>query len=74
MSLPSSLLDAIFVFCAIVCSVVLLFSSVQFWKDFQRELRYINMEIQRNGGAEQERWKKKRKELWLSLILFYRTK
>lgn len=42
------------------------------WKDFQRELRYINMEIQRNTGRERAHWEKKRRRLLLSLIPFVR--
>ena len=72
MKFPSSFLDFILVFGAVACGVVVFFAAVFFFKDFQRDLRYINMEIQRNEGAEREHWKKERKKLWLSLIPFYK--
>ena len=39
---------------------------------FRREMRYINMEIQRNHGRERERWIRRKKRLWLSLFPFVR--
>lgn len=36
---------------------------------FKRELRYINMEIRRTRGSERNYWKKKKRRLWLSLVL-----
>lgn len=39
---------------------------------FSRELRYINMEIDRSEGRERRHWEKKRRRLWLSLIPFVR--
>ena len=39
---------------------------------FTRELDYIKREIQRTTGAEQLRWKREKRRLWLSLLPFYR--
>ena len=39
---------------------------------FRRALMYVNMEIQRNRGAEREYWKRKKCRLWLALLPFYR--
>lgn len=39
---------------------------------FTRELDYIKREIQRTTGAEQRRWKREKRRLWLSLLPFYR--
>lgn len=42
-----------------------------FFRSFNKELRYINGEIERTVGGEQARWKRARKRLLLSLIPFY---
>lgn len=59
----------------IVLAVIglILFCAVFFpWlHDFRRELRYINMEINRTTGREQAHWKKKKKRLLLSLLPFF---
>lgn len=44
---------------------------VLFFRSFNKELRYINGEIERSAGGEQARWKRARKRLLLSLIPFY---
>ena len=59
----SGILAAFFL---IIVFVGLIFS----FNDFSRELKYINREIQRNTGAEQRYWIRKRRRLWLSLIPF----
>ncbi len=40
--------------------------------DFKRELRYIKGEIDRSDGAQQRYWKRKKRQLWLSLLPFFR--
>ena len=42
-----------------------------FFRSFNKELRYINGEIERTIGSEQARWKRARRRLLLSLIPFY---
>ena len=37
---------------------------------FMRELKYVNDEIGRNTGRERQRWIRRRRRLWLSLIPF----
>ena len=37
---------------------------------FRRELKYLNDEIGRNSGQERERWIRRRRRLWLSLLPF----
>ena len=61
-----------FVLFVILCVCVLagLLVGVFVIRDFRRELRYINREIQRATGREKEHWKKARRKLWLSLLLF----
>ncbi len=60
----------------IVIAVILLF-AVAVWlavriSIFQRELRYINNEINRTDGRERKVWLRRRRRLWRSLIPFYR--
>lgn len=50
--------------------VLLLLLSIPWLTWFCRELRFLNMEIQRNHGKEKERWKRRKRRLWLSLIPF----
>lgn len=38
---------------------------------FKSDLKYIEMEIHRTDGREQAHWKRRKRELWLSLIPFY---
>ena len=40
--------------------------------DFIKNLKYENMEIKRTDGKERKYWKKQRRKMWFSLILFYR--
>ena len=48
--------------------VMLIFTS---WlKDFSLELRYLNNEIKRTRGREQEYWIRKRRKLWISILPF----
>ena len=53
----------------LVVMVILLF-SVPWIEWFRQELKYINNEIGRNTGAEQERWKRRKRRLLLSIIPF----
>lgn len=41
---------------------------------FKSDLKYIEMEINRTEGREQAHWKRRKKELYLSLIPFYRPR
>ncbi len=41
---------------------------------FKSDLKYINMEINRTDGREQAHWKRRKRQLWLSLIPFYRPR
>ena len=55
---------------AFICVLIIAKISL-FFRSFKKELRYINDEIERTVGGEQERWKRARKRLYLSLIPFY---
>ena len=56
-----------------VLSVTFILTVVLPWlRDFCYELRFLNMEIQRNTGREQEYWIKQRRRLWLSILPFFR--
>lgn len=57
---------------ALLAAVVLFFALFVPWlRDFRRELRYINMEIQRNTGREREHWIKRKRRLKLSILPFF---
>ena len=58
----------------VVLFLVVFINVVSFFLDFARELRYINMEIQRNTGKDQLLWMRRRRNLWLSLIPFIRLR
>jgi len=47
-----------------------LIAAVRFINDVSRELKYLNCEILRTQGPEQEYWRHIRRRLWLSLIPF----
>ena len=58
---------------SLVLAVALFLSVFIPWlRDFRHEMRYINMEIQRNEGRERERWVRRKKRLWLSILPFFR--
>lgn len=50
--------------------MILVAGLVSFFRNFSRELKYINLEIQRTDGTERRYWIRKRRRLWLSLIPF----
>ena len=62
------LLAIVIVFFAVLILVVL---SVKI-NEFRHELDYLNCEIGRTEGAEHEHWKREKRRLWLSLLLFFR--
>ena len=53
-------------------AALLLVSLVMKIKEFSLDLKYINLEIGRTTGAEQRRWKREKRRLWLSLLPFFR--
>ncbi len=68
-------MDPIYLVALIIGVILLVLLLIQFamWcQRFSRELRYLNKEINRTTGAERERWQKRKKQLWLSLIPFIR--
>lgn len=44
---------------------------VPWLQDFRRELRYLNSEIDRTEGREQQHWIKKKKKLIRSILPFF---
>ncbi len=50
----------------------LLIAFVSWLKEFQKELQYINTEINRTSGAERKYWIRQRHRLFLSIIPFVR--
>lgn len=51
---------------------LLLVGFILWMMDFRRELDYLNSEINRSQGEERQYWLWQRRELWLSLLPFYR--
>lgn len=56
----------------VVVLLCLLIALTLFIYRFSRELRYLNMEIQRTQGEERGHYIRRRRKLWLSLIPFVR--
>lgn len=52
--------------------LILFVGFVQWAMEFRRELEYVKMEINRTEGEEREYWKRQKREIWLSLLPFYR--
>ncbi|MBQ8289002.1 MAG: hypothetical protein IJX76_09610 [Clostridia bacterium] len=50
----------------------LLFAFASWLKEFQKELQYINTEINRTRGEERKHWIRQRRRLFLSIIPFIR--
>lgn len=51
-------------------AVVLLVGLTIKINDLSHDLDYLNREIARTEGAEREYWKREKRRLWLSLLLF----
>lgn len=47
-----------------------LFALIDWWRAFRSELDYINSEIERTDGEEQQYWVRQRRRLWASLLPF----
>ncbi len=65
----------IYIIAAVVAAALLILVIVRLamWlQGFMMELRYVNREIARTTGAEQQHWIKRKKRLLLSLIPFVR--
>ena len=45
-------------------------SLVVFFRDFTRQLTYLNSEIERSEGRQRQHWIRRRRRLWLSLLPF----
>lgn len=65
---------------AAIFVLALAFGGVFLWallvklEEFREDLDYINMEIRRSTGETRKRWIKRRRQLYLSLLPFYRRK
>ena len=56
---------------AFIAVLILVGLSIKI-NEFRHELDYLNCEIGRTEGAEHEHWKREKRRLWLSLLLFFR--
>jgi hypothetical protein len=57
-----------------VAVVLLLVKCIVWARTFSQELWYLNCEIQRTQGKEQNRWKRRKRKLLLSILPFVRYK
>ncbi len=55
---------------AILLLISLIIGIIQLFLGFSQELRYLNNEIGRTHGLERERYIKRKRKLWLSLLPF----
>lgn len=62
----------IIVFCCLIALFVLVFavSVITKYSNFNRELRRLNMEINRIHGREKEHYIRRKRKLWRSLVPF----
>lgn len=51
---------------------LIIIAIASFINDFSRELKFLNVEIDRNVGEERKYWIKERRRLWLSLLPFFK--
>ena len=65
-------LFVMFILVILFLTSLLLVSFIRWVLDFRWELKRLKSEIGRTKGREQERWKRKKKKLWLSLLPFVR--
>ena len=71
--MPSlSLTQLLIAFALLFILSLLLLSLALKISTFKRELGYINREIRRTTGSEQAHWKRQKRRLWKSLLLFVR--
>lgn len=54
----------------VMLTIILLAIATPWIRWFRRELKFINIEISRNSGREQQRWLRRRRRLFLSVIPF----
>ena len=54
----------------VMLTIILLAIATPWIRWFRRELKFINIEISRNSGREQQRWVRRRRRLFLSVIPF----
>ncbi len=58
----------------VVAGIIITAIVLSIVQGFRSDLRYIEMEIGRTDGREKAHWERRRRELWLSLIPFYRPR
>ncbi len=64
-------LDAAIWILAGVVALVLAVALIKRISDFVAQLRYLNHEIQRAHGSNRQHYLRRRRRLWLSLLLFF---
>ena len=66
-----SAVDVLLTIAIIFFTVAFLSALISKILNFNRELGFLNREIQRTEGEECEHWKQERRRLWLSLLPFF---
>ena len=69
--MTDGMIDLLICIGAIIVAILIMAIFIPWLRDFRRELRYINMEIQRNTGREREHWIKRKKRLKRSILPFF---
>lgn len=60
---------------SILLMLILIFAFFLRLESFREELDYIELELQRCSEQSKKHWKKKKRQLWLSLLIpFYKSK
>ena len=55
--------------------LILIFAFMVRLESFREEMDYIDLELQRSSADGKKYWKKKKRQLWLSLLIpFYKGK
>lgn len=62
------ILALIIILSGVILAVFLITSLIIRIYDFLKQIKYINIEIRRSGGAEKRYWLLQRRQLWLSLF------
>lgn len=59
---------------AVIILIPLIAATIAKIKTFSEELEYLNLEVERTTGEEQQSWIRRRRKHWLTLIPFVKRK
>lgn len=69
--LPLSLVIILAILAILAVFIIVFLIAKQIY-EFNRELDYLDSEIERTEGKEQQKWIERRKRLWMSIIPFFK--